>query len=384
MNLRQWLALVGLTCSTFIFNTSEFMPIGLLSDIARSFSLTEAGAGVMVSVYAWAVMLLSLPLMVAASRVEHKKLLLAIIALFGAGQALSAVAPTYAVLVAARLLVACAHAVFWSVVSVLATRVAGARQGSLALGVVATGGSVAMIAGLPLGRLIGLAVGWRVTFAVVAAAALCVLVYLAAVFPRLEKTEAFSLTRLPGLLHNRSLLCLYGVAILFSTGYYTGYSYIEPFLAQVGGFAPGAITVALTVFGAAGLLGSALFSRFYDARRGLFLCATAGGVACALLTMRVAALVPCASMALCVLWGSCGTAFNVGCQSEIIKTTDCRDAAVAMSMFSGLFNLGIGSGTAIGGAVVEGVSMSAVGYVGGVIALLGFLAAVKAYAHPTS
>ena len=80
ITLRQWLPLVGLTCCAFVFNTSEFMPIGLLTDIAASFSLTEAQAGIMISVYAWGVMLLSLPLMVFASRFEFKRMLLGVLA----------------------------------------------------------------------------------------------------------------------------------------------------------------------------------------------------------------------------------------------------------------------------------------------------------------
>lgn len=67
ISLKQWLPLIGLACCAFVFNTSEFMPIGLLTDIAASFSLTEAQTGIMISVYAWGVMLLSLPLMVFAS-----------------------------------------------------------------------------------------------------------------------------------------------------------------------------------------------------------------------------------------------------------------------------------------------------------------------------
>ena len=66
MPLRVWFPLVGLTLSTFIFNTSEFIPIGLLTDIASDFNMTEAGAGMLISVYAWVVMLLSLPLMILA------------------------------------------------------------------------------------------------------------------------------------------------------------------------------------------------------------------------------------------------------------------------------------------------------------------------------
>ena len=80
ITLKQWLPLVGLTCCAFVFNTSEFMPIGLLTDIAASFSLTEAQAGIMISVYAWGVMLLSLPLMVFASRFEFKRMLLGVLA----------------------------------------------------------------------------------------------------------------------------------------------------------------------------------------------------------------------------------------------------------------------------------------------------------------
>ena len=100
ISLKQWLPLIGLACCSFVFNTSEFMPIGLLTDIAASFSLTEAQAGIMISVYAWGVMLLSLPLMVFASRFEFKRMLLGVLAVFSLGQFLSAVAPTYPILVA--------------------------------------------------------------------------------------------------------------------------------------------------------------------------------------------------------------------------------------------------------------------------------------------
>ena len=79
---RQWLPLIGLSAAAFVFNTSEFMPIGLLLDIGQSFALTESQTGIMISVYAWAVMLLSMPLMVLSSRFEFKKLLLGVIGLF--------------------------------------------------------------------------------------------------------------------------------------------------------------------------------------------------------------------------------------------------------------------------------------------------------------
>lgn len=373
MTVKQWLPLIGLACSAFVFNSSEFMPVGLLTDIADTFGLTDAEAGVMITVYAWAVALLSLPLMILASRIAFRPLILGIIAVFALGQLLSAVAPTYFVLVLARLIVASAHAVFWSVASIMGTRIAGVRHGALALSIIATGSSIAMIFGLPIGRVIGLMVGWRMTFVCVAAVSCAILVYLAVVFPRLEAGEPFTLERLPMLVGNRLLVCMYAVTVLFATGYYTGYSYIEPFLLQIGAMPSGVITGVLTVFGVAGLAGSLLFTRFYDLHRRPFIAASVAGVVCALLALQTAALGGVVAVAVTfVVWGMSGTVFNIAFQAELIRHVDADDSAVAMSIFSGLFNFGIGAGSALGGAVTT-VSLAGIGYVGGAIVLAGLL-----------
>ena len=103
MTLREWLPLLGMTLSAFIFNTSEFMPIGLLSDIAASFHMTEAQAGMMITAYSWTVTLLSLPLMLIVCKIDSKKLLLGTIALFGIGQIGSVFAVNFAMLMIARI-----------------------------------------------------------------------------------------------------------------------------------------------------------------------------------------------------------------------------------------------------------------------------------------
>ena len=373
ITIRQWLPLIGLTCAAFIFNTSEFMPIGLLTDIAASFHISEAATGVMISVYAWGVMLLSLPLMVFASRFDLRRLLLAVIALFSCGQFLSAVAPTFLILVLARLVVAAAHAIFWSIASVMAARLVDTEHGALALSMVATGSSIAQIFGLPLGRAIGLAVGWRMTFCVVGAVSATVLVYQAVVFPAMPAGERFTLGQLPSLMRNRVLLALYAVTIFMSCSYYVGYSYIEPFMQQVAHLDAAVITMALTVFGFAGLLGSISFSRFFDGHRFGFLLTMIGGLALSLLLMRAASISLVTVFALCVLWGLCATAFNVAFQAEVISFTQASASAVAMSIFSGLFNLGIGCGTAIGGAVVSRGGIASIGYVGAAIGVLGVI-----------
>ncbi len=364
MTVKEWLPLIGLAVSAFIFNTSEFMPVGLLVDIAADFRVTEAQAGILVSVYAWAVMILSLPLMIFASRFDFRRMILGVTAVFVLGQALSAAAGSYWMLMGARLVVACAHAVFWSVASPIAVRLVPLEHRPMAMSVIVVGSSIAMIAGLPLGRIIGLALGWRATFGCIAAVSLAILLYFCVVFPKLSSGAPFSVRRLPELLKNPALLALYAITVLMATGYYETYSYIEPFLQQVAGMSDEGITAALSLFGVAGVAGSALFSRFYDTRRFAFLVAAVGGIACALALFQAAALAPAAVFAICMLWGVCGTSSNVALQAEVIKCSPDDASPVAMSIYSGIFNLGIGSGTAIGGAASVGLGMGIVGYVG--------------------
>ena len=229
---------------------------------------------------------------------------------------------------------------------------------------------------MPIGRAIGLAVGWRMTFAVVGAFSAAAVVYQAAVFPAMPAGERFTVKQLPVLLKNPFLIALYAVTVFMATGYYAGYSYIEPFLAQVAHVDASAITMTLTAFGCSGLLGSWLFGRLFDGHRFPFLAITLSGVPVALLLMGPVAPSLVAVLAVCALWGCCATAFNVAFQAELIKYTPADSSAVAMSIFSGLFNLGIGTGTAIGGAVVSGPGIAWIGFAGGAITVVGVILAI--------
>ena len=105
-----------------------------------------------------------------------------------------------------------------------------------------------MIFGLPLGRVIGLTVGWRMTFLCVAAVAFLVLFYLLFVFPKMSNGTPFQIRQLPQILKRRQLLGIYLITFLVASAYYTGYSYIEPFLKQVAHLADSWITIVLTLF----------------------------------------------------------------------------------------------------------------------------------------
>ena len=366
--VKHWFPLIGLAFSTFIFNTTEFIPIGLLSSIAADFKITEAHAGLLISVYAWFVALLSLPLMLLVAKMSYRRLMLSIVALFVASHIFSGIAQNFGMLMISRICVACSHAVFWSIVSPIAVRIAPEGKSSVALGMIVTGSSIAMILGLPLGRVIGLHLGWRMTFLCIAAAALAVLIFLAFVFPKVENRNTITLRNLPTMLKNPALICIYAVTATFITGHFTGYSYIEPFLAQVAGFSEQLVTFTLMAFGVSGMLGSVLFSRYFDRTPRTFIIFALGGVTTFMLLLHLAASSHIASISVCMLWGVAITAYNLVFQSEVIRVAP-EGTTIAMSIYSGIYNVGIACGALTGGAVCSYLSVTSIGYVGGAITL---------------
>lgn len=378
-SFTRWLPLIGLTFAVFVFNTSEFMPIGLLTDIATDLNISEARAGLLISVYAWVVAIMSLPLMIMVSKMELKRLLLSIIALFVVSHVASAFAEGYYTLMLSRIGVACSHAIFWSIAPPLAVRTVPDGKRALGLSTIATGSSVAMVVGLPLGRVVGLYVGWRMTFLSIAIISALIFIFIAVVFPKLQSRGKFAFKQLPDLLHNRVLVGVFIMSVLFATAHYTGYSYIEPFLGKVASMSPDVVTLVLIVFGASGMLGSIAFSKYYMANRRRFMFVMTIGPALCLLLLQVAAASLLSVVVVCIMWGAMATAFNIAFQDNTIRFAPENATSIGMSIFSGIFNLGIGSGAYVGGLVVSHLSIDYIGYAGGLIGLIATLYLVVRY-----
>lgn len=370
-HIRTWLPLLGLAAATFVFNTSEFIPVGLLTDIAATFHMTEAAASSLISIYAWMVALLSLPLMLLFARANYRTLLLAVIALFIAGHVAACLAPTFALLLAARISVAFAHSLFWALLTPIAVRIAPGGKTGPAVGLVMSGTAIAMIAGIPIGRAIGLYASWRVTFAYIAAAATMVLILLAAALPSVAAGEGFTLREVPRLLRSRKLIALYATTLVVITGNYTVYSYIEPYLLSVAHFAPDTITATLSVFGFAGLMGSYTFARAYDRNPRRVGLATVGGLTAVLLLLPAASMWHTTMIALCIAWGITFTMFDLLTTADVIAASRPADA-VAIALYSGIFNAGIACGTMVGAAVLTHTTMPTLAPVAAAIAIAGF------------
>lgn len=367
-----WLRVVTLAIAAFIFNTTEFVPVGLLSDIAASFDMETAQIGIMLTIYAWVVALMSLPFMLLTSQMERRKLLIGLFVVFIASHVLSFMAWNFTVLVISRVGIAFAHAVFWSITASLAIRLAPAGKRAQALSLIATGTALAMVLGLPIGRIVGQYFGWRTTFFAIGMGALITLVCLIKLLPKLPSEHSGSLKSLPLLMRRPALMSIYLLTVIVVTAHYTAYSYIEPFVQVVAGFSANFATVLLLILGGAGIIGSILFGKLGNKHASALVSSAIGLLLACLLLLMPAAGSESHLAILSLFWGVAIMIIGLGMQVKVLALApDATD--VAMSLFSGIFNLGIGAGALVGNQISLHVSMSAIGYLGAIPALIALI-----------
>ncbi|WP_371647587.1 MFS transporter [Streptomyces mirabilis] len=375
------LALLALAVGAFGIGTTEFVMMGLLPDVADDLHISIPSAGHLVSAYALGVVIGAPLLAAATARMSRRKVLIALMGLFVAGNALSAFAPDYHWLLAARFVSGLPHGAFFGVGAVVATNLVAPERKARSVSLMFLGLTVANIAGVPVATFIGQHFGWRATFLGVSAIGLAAIASLAFLIPRDHthgptgglRGELAALRSLPVWLALGTTVAGFGA--LFSA-----YSYITPMLTDSAGYADSSVTLLLALFGVGATVGNLVGGRLADRS----LRGTLFGGLVSLVT--VLALFPVlmsaqwSAAAAVTLLGA--AAFITGSPLQLMVMEKASAApSLASSANQAAFNLANAGGAWIGGiALAAGFGTTSPALAGALLAVLGLAVAATAYA----
>ncbi len=356
------LPILLLAAAGFTVLTTEFIIVGLLPGIARDLQVSVSQAGLLVTLFAFTVACCGPFLTAWCARFDRKRLFIGILLVFAAANALAAVASNIYVMGLARLIPALGLPVFWALASETAVDIVGPAYAGRAISKISFGVVCATVFGIPVGTLIGDALGWRAAFAVLAVLALAKALLLYGYLPRTPRqTPASSLLGQFGILRSPLLQGHVLLSVLVFSGMFTAYTYLADMLERLAGFDGSRVGWYLMGFGAVGLIGNSLGGRAVD-RHPLL----ASSSFCALMIIGLVAVVPSMHsplglMLALAIWGATQAALFLVSHVRLIKAAPQAPAFAASLNIAGA-NLGIGLGAVIGGRVIDTLGLSSLGF----------------------
>ncbi|CAM4070604.1 Sugar efflux transporter B [compost metagenome] len=355
---RIWSAVTVLCIASFAMVTSEFAPIGLLSQISADLAQEPATVGLSVTLYAWIGALSGLLANSLSRWIGRKPLMIALMLILAASNALSAIAPEFSALLGARAVGALAHGVFWATVAATAALIAPARQMGLATSIVLGGITLATVMGVPLVNLVGQYDGWRTAFACLALLCVASAGAIALVVPDLGLVAAAPGTGYAAVLRRRDLLITFAITALTAAAHFAAYTFVEPFISQVRDITPVLIAALLFAFGAAGFIGNLLSAIFIDRYLKLFILLALIAMAGALLTLGLLGpeLNLLAVATLLMVWGVAISALFTGLQTWVLRIAGAHTVP-ATALHTAVLNGAIGLGVIIGGGALEVIGL---------------------------
>jgi DHA1 family inner membrane transport protein len=374
--------MIALAAGAFCIGMTEFLPMGLLPDIARDLDVTIPAAGNLVTVYALGVAVGG-PLIVALTiGMQRKRNLLMLMAISVIGNALCALAPNYASLAAARIFTAISHGSFFGIGAVVAFYLAPAGQGSRALALMFTGLTLANVLGVPLGTLLGQLTNWRMPFFVVS---LCGLLAMFAVWRFIPDLSAMPRSDIRKEMHamlGREVLLALAITAIGFAGVFTLFTYITPILEDESGLSPHAVSAVLVAMGIAATIGLNVGGKLADIK--LLPTITGALLGMALLSFIYAWAMQFTVISLIVIfiWGLVSFAVGPGLQTNAMQSAG-DSPLMASTVNQSAFNLGNAGGAFLGGAVIHfGLGLSGVAIASAVVAIMGCLLTLYSMRKP--
>ncbi|MEU6713200.1 MFS transporter [Nonomuraea sp. NPDC046802] len=365
------LALFALAISAFGIGTTEFIINGLLPDLALDFDVTIPVAGLLVSGYALGVAVGGPPLTMLGGRLSRKTMLLSLMVLFIAGNLLSALAPTYGVLMVGRFLAAFAHGAYFGVGSVVAADLVAPQKRASAIALMFTGLTLANVLGVPLGTWIGQAFGWRSTFWVVVGIGVVGFAGVLALVPRQPRPSGGGVLRELAAFRTAGVWLALAMTVFGFAPVFAIITFISPIMTGVGGFSPGAVPVVMAVFGVGLVAGNLIGGRLADRA---IMPSIYGSVALLTLLAVVVALVAGNQVAFIVAITLFGVAAFAAVPPLQTRVLDAAAGAPTLASAAniGAFNLGNAIGSFAAGLTIDaGLGYTAPAWTAALLGMVG-------------
>ncbi|MGW4164805.1 MFS transporter [Streptomyces sp. NPDC004788] len=362
------LALLALAVGAFGIGTTEFVIMGLLPEIAADYGVTIPTAGFLVTGYALGVVLGAPLLTVLGNKVSRKRMLMLLMGLFVVGNVVSALAPNFGIMLTGRVVASLAHGSFFGIGSVVAAGLVAPEKKAGAIATMFTGLTVANIVGVPLGTFIGQAVGWRVTFGIVAVLGVAGLLGIAKLVPATPRPEGARLRGELTAFRNPQVLLAMAMTVLGFGGVFAAITYIAPMMTHVAGYSDGSVTWLLVLFGIGMFLGNLLGGRYADRALMPMLYATLGGLAVVLALFGFTAHDKVLAAITVLLVGALGFATVPPLQKRVLDQAHGAPT-LASAVNIGAFNLGNALSAWLGGLVITaGFGYTSPNWVGALLA----------------
>ncbi|MCP2032959.1 putative MFS family arabinose efflux permease [Okibacterium sp. HSC-33S16] len=352
-----WIGLLTLAGAIFISVTSEFLPTGLLPEMAGDLDVSLSTAGFLVSVFAGTVVIATTPLAALTRRYSRKGLVVVVLLVLALANVLAAVAPTYEVLVGARVLGGLAHGLFWAVVAAYAAHLVPKQQLGKAVAITAGGGSAAFVLGVPVGTALGHGLGWRVAFGIIAVVIALLALAVMKFLPPVNHHVVLKTGEIPLPLRKdrsmRGIVLLCVVIVILITGQNIYYTYIAPWLINAAGFDESSVPFLLFLYGGAGAIGLVLagFASDRFPKRGFAIALL--GVMATVLSLAIWSANSVVVTVAIVVWGTAFGGIPAMLQTRMLHTASFRTRDLAAALQTTAFNVGIGGGALVGGLLLD-------------------------------
>ncbi|MFD8387297.1 MFS transporter [Streptomyces sp. NPDC059679] len=373
------LALLALAIGAFGIGTTEFVIMGVLPQVAHDFGVSIPTAGLLVSGYALGVVIGAPLLTVLGTRVSRRKMLMFLMGLFVVGNALSAFAPSFGVMLIGRIVASLAHGAFFGIGSVVAADLVAPEKKASAISLMFMGLTVANVIGVPGGTYIGQVAGWRLTFTLVAALGIIGLLGVAKLVPEQGAPKAANVRAEFAAFKNVQVWLAMAMTVLGYGGVFAAITYITPMMTQVAGYPEAAVTWLLVLFGIGMFLGNLLGGKFADRALMPMLFTTLAALAAVLLLFTATAHNKVLAAITLTLIGALGFATVPPLQKWVLDQASAAPT-LASAANIGAFNLGNALAAWLGGVVISaGLGYTSPNWVGALLSgsalLLSFLAA---------